>query len=141
MTRDLKMTALVCIFMVFGCCFLNVNSEGETITFNQEQNAKIQGAKSKLIAVTRIAEEISDAPNKRPLVSTKNFRGKVEAAKTKVANIEKKLLGESDAEGKAERVTGALSGVGDGLIGIIQGYNDGDWVQAVQGALGNSILY
>ena len=135
------MTALYGIFVVFGCFFLHVSSEGDTITFNEEQNAKIQGAKTKLIAVTRIAEDISGTPHKKPLMSSKNLRGKVEEAKTKVANIEKKLLGESDAEGKAERITGALSGVSDGLIGIIQGYNDGDWVQAVQGALGNFIFY
>ena len=135
------MVALICIFVVFGCCFLNVNSEGGKVTFNEEQNAKIQRAKTKLLAVTSIAEEMSGTPHKKPLVSSVNFQGKISAARTKVKNIETKLLGENDAEGKAERITGALSGVGEGLIGIIQGYKDGDWVQAVQGALGNSILY
>ena len=141
MTRDLKMTALVCIFVVFSCLFLSVNSEDGKVTFNEEQNAKIQRAKTKLLAVTSIAEEMSGTSHKKPFVSSKNFQGKLAAAKNKVNKLEVKLLGEKDAEGKAERITGALSGVGDGLIGIIQGYKDGDWVQAVQGALGNSILY
>ena len=140
MVKDPKMTALVCIFVVFSCFFLSVSSEGDKITFNEEQTAKIQRAKTKLLAVTSIAEEMSGTSHTKPLLSSKNFRGKIAAAKGKVEKLETKLLGEKDAEGKAERITGAVSGVGEGLIGIIQGYKDGDWVQAVQGALGNSIL-
>ena len=135
------MNALVCIFVIFSCSFLSVSSEGDKITFNEEQNAKIQRAKTKLLAVASIAEEMSGTSHTKPFVSSKNFQGKIEAAKNKVNKLETKLLGEKDAEGKAERITGALSGVGDGLIGIIQGYKDGDWIQAIQGGLGNSILY
>ena len=109
--------------------------EGKKVMFNEEQRAKLQSAKTKLLAVAAIAEETASAPQ------SSYFQRKLNAAKTKVDKIEKKLLGESDAEGKAERISGALSGVGEGLIGIIQGYQDGDWVQAVQGALGNLTLY
>ena len=148
MTRGKRLSALVYILVAVACCFLDVRSEesdapseeGAKITFNDEQNAKIQSAKTKLLAVTAIAEGMSENSRTRPLVSSKNFRGKIEAAKAKVENIQRELLGEDDAEGKAERISGALSGVGEGLMEIIQGYQDGDWVQAVQGALGNSTL-
>ena len=138
MRGDPRLSVLIWIVGVFTCCFLNVQSEeeeGRKVSFNAEQTAKLQRAKAKLLAVTAIAEETATAPQ------SSYFQRKLNAAKTKVEKIEKKLLGESDAEGKAERISGALSGVGEGLIGIIQGYQDGDWVQAVQGALGNSIFY
>ena len=77
-------------------------------------------------------------------MSSINFGDKLNEAKTKANEIETKLLGEDDAEEKAERISGALTGVSDGLVGMIGGIKDGDWVQGVQGALGKlniSVLF
>eukprot|EP00112_Aurelia_sp_Birch-Aquarium-sp1_P001431 Seg1153.8 transcript_id=Seg1153.8/GoldUCD/mRNA.D3Y31 product="Toxin CaTX-A" protein_id=Seg1153.8/GoldUCD/D3Y31 len=116
-------------------CFLNENAQGK-ITFSATQSASIQSAQTKLLAVTALAEGMSTNSYTKPLVSSTNFGAKLSAARGKANAIETKLLGEDDAEGKAERISGALTGVSDGLVGMIGGIKDGDWVQGVQGALG-----
>ena len=116
-------------------CILIANTVGG-IQFTPEQSTNIQSAQTKLLAVAALAEGMSTNSYTKSLVSSINFRGKLNEARTKANEIETRLLGEDDAEGKAERISGALTGVSDGLVGMIGGIKDGDWVQGVQGALG-----
>ena len=133
-------------FILFMCCVVKINGQGDgapDLTFlNTEQKAVVRRSKSKLQLATTIAESMAQNAYTQVLVSANSFADKLSAAKTKVKDLEKNILGSSDddAEGKAERISGALEGVGDGLVGMIQGIKGGDWVQGVQGALGDGFL-
>ena len=133
-------------FIFLMCSTVTINGQGDgapDLTFlNTEQKAVVSRSKSKLQQATEIAESMAQNAYTQVLVSANSFGQKLSAARTKVRDLEKNILGssEDDAEGKAERISGALEGVGDGLVGMIQGIKGGNWVQGVQGALGNRFL-
>ena len=127
------------------CCAVKINGQEEEppdLTFlNTEQKAVVRKSKSKLQLVATVAESMASDAYTEVLVASESFRGKLSTVRDKVNNLERRLLGDDDdAEGKAERISGALEGVGEGLVGMIQGIKGGDWVQGVQGALGNGLV-
>ena len=126
--------AIKFIFLI--CCVVKISA----VTFTDDQSAVIRRSQTKLQTAARVAESMASNAYTQVLVASNAFSEKLSTARGKVNNLERKLLGEADddAEGKAERISGALEGVGDGLVGMIQGIKGGDWVQGVQGALGNN---
>eukprot|EP00794_Sanderia_malayensis_P000673 gene673-1340_t len=95
-------------------------------------------AKTKLLSVTAVSSSMSENAYTQPLVSSNGFSEKLTQAKSKINGLEAKLLGDTseDREGRAERISGALEGVGNGLVGMVGGIKSGNWIQGVQGALG-----
>ena len=123
-------------FILLICCVAKIDA----VTFTADESAVVLRSQRQLVVAATIAESMASNAYTEVLVASDAFKGKLSAAKEKVGELERKLLGESDddAEGKAERISGAMGGIGDGLVGMIEGIKGGDWVQGVQGALGNN---
>ena len=125
-------------FFLLICCV----AKTDAVTFTPDQGEIVRRSQTKLQVAATVAESMASNAYTQVLVASNAFSEKLSTTREKVNNLERKLLGDSDddAEGKAERITGALEGIGDGLVGMIEGIKGGDWVQGVQGALGNDWL-
>ena len=109
----------------------------ESIEYSAEQTRIKEKGESNLNSALDTIEQMSNSDSSSGSTSTFRLPAKLRTAKGKVSALNNRMnnaLG-PDAEGKAERVSEAISGVGEGVITLVTAFNEGDWVGGVQGAL------
>ena len=110
----------------------------ESIEYDNEQTRIKEKGISNLNSALNTIEQMSKSDSSSGSTSTFRLPKKLKTAGKKVAALNDRMnskLG-NDAEGKAERVSEAISGVGEGVITLVTAINEGDWISGVQGALG-----
>ena len=110
----------------------------ESIEYDNEQTRIKEKGISNLNSALNTIEQMSKSDSSSGSTSIFRLPKKLKTAGKKVAALNDRMnskLG-NDAEGKAERVSEAISGVGEGVITLVTAINEGDWISGVQGALG-----
>ena len=110
----------------------------ESIEYDNEQTRIKEKGISNLNSALDTIDQMSKSDSSSGSTSIFRLPKKLKTAGKKVAALNDRMnskLG-NDAEGKAERVSEAISGVGEGVITLVTAINEGDWISGVQGALG-----
>ena len=111
--------------------------------FSNSQKGRNAQANQKLEDTLDVIDEMAEFDSTSGLTASSETGGKegfISRARGKIQSWEDRSLGTEDPEGATERITGAMSGFGEGAIGLATAINDGDWIAGVQGALSKFIV-
>ena len=122
--------------VLLAACLLGVSLCVEE--FSPDQKKENAQANQKLEDTLDVIDEMAEFDSTSGLTASSETGGKkgfISRARGKIQSWEDRALGTEDPEGATERITGAMSGFGEGAIALVTAINDGDWIAGVQGAL------